>query len=179
MANRLMRDKQQSHENPTQNQRNLRNPPSETPNPHRANCPGAFPEPNLRSEPRSLRFNPVTDPEPPRQPLRLCPQEAYLENNPFSPWEMTMDKQKTGQTMTLLVLLMARPEVMGGKRQKGNVHFRNRGCKEVFDCFQFSIVLGVFYCFYHHRHHHCRPTPRPQQFDLSASLSICFELILS
>lgn len=67
----------------------------------------------------------------------------------------------------------------GGKRQKGNVHFRNRGCKEVFDCFQFSIVLGVFYCFYHHRHHHCRPTPRPQQFDLSASLSICFELILS
>ncbi|CAF2183773.1 unnamed protein product [Brassica napus] len=58
MANRSMRDKQQSHENPTQNQRNLRNPPSETPNPHGANCPGAFPEPNLRSEPRSLRFNP-------------------------------------------------------------------------------------------------------------------------
>ncbi|CAF2034639.1 unnamed protein product [Brassica rapa] len=100
MANRSMRDKQQSHENPTQNQRNLRNPPSETPNPHGANCPGAFPEPNLRSEPRSLRFNPVTDPEPPRQPLRLCPQEAYLENNPFSPWEMTMDKQKTGYFST-------------------------------------------------------------------------------
>nr|VDD61722.1 unnamed protein product [Brassica oleracea] len=41
-------------------------------------------------------------------------QEAYLENNPFSPWEMTMDKQKTGiaihicyeHTMTLLVLLI-------------------------------------------------------------------------
>ncbi|KAF2561130.1 hypothetical protein F2Q70_00014959 [Brassica cretica] len=43
--------------------------------PHRANCPGAFPEPNLRSDPRSLRFNSVTVPEPPRQPLRLCPQE--------------------------------------------------------------------------------------------------------
>ncbi|CAN6994611.1 unnamed protein product, partial [Brassica oleracea var. botrytis] len=44
----------------------------------------------------------------------LSTQEAYLENNPFSPWEMTMDKQKTGlaihicykHTMTLLVLLI-------------------------------------------------------------------------
>ncbi|CAN6999656.1 hypothetical protein IGI04_019745 [Brassica rapa subsp. trilocularis] len=27
-------------------------------------------------------------------------QEAYLENNPFSPWEMAMDKHKTGHTMT-------------------------------------------------------------------------------
>nr|VDD56629.1 unnamed protein product [Brassica oleracea] len=78
MANRSMRRKQQSHENPTQNQRNPRNPPSETPNPHRADGSRAFPEPNLGSDPRSLRFNPVTDPEPPRQPLRLCPQEAYL-----------------------------------------------------------------------------------------------------
>ncbi|CAN6845737.1 unnamed protein product [Brassica oleracea] len=62
MANRSMRRKQQSHENPTQNQRNPRNPPSEPPNPQGANRPGAFPEPNLKSDPRSLRFNLVTDP---------------------------------------------------------------------------------------------------------------------
>ena len=49
------------------------------------------------------------------------------------------------------VLLQVRHEVMGEKGKKGNVHFRNRGCKEVFDCFQSSIVLGVFYCFYHLR----------------------------
>ncbi|CAN6896642.1 hypothetical protein Bca4012_094569 [Brassica carinata] len=52
--------------------------PQKLQNPHRADGPGAFPEPNLGSDPQSLRFNPVTDPEPPRQPLRLCPQEAYL-----------------------------------------------------------------------------------------------------
>ncbi|KAF3524346.1 hypothetical protein F2Q69_00048710 [Brassica cretica] len=87
---------------PTQNQRNPRNPPSESPNPHGANRPGDFPEQNLRSDPRSLRFNPVTYSEPQRQPLRLCPhsQEPLLGDDlsprSFSPWEMTMDKQKTG-----------------------------------------------------------------------------------
>ncbi|CAN6809497.1 unnamed protein product [Brassica oleracea] len=70
---------------------------------------------------------------------------------------------------------------MGEKGKKGNAHFKNRSCKKVFDCFQSSIVLGVFYCFYHHRSSPplssdtTTTTVRP----LCHSLSICFELILS